>query len=473
MWRPRGLNESIPAAIGAVLVLISGTVSIQDLVQIAETISGAAITILATIVTAIVLESFGFFVYAAEFLANRAQNSGVRLFWYINLSCFLMTMLFNNDGSILIMTPILLILLRKLGLRPHQQIPYLLSGALIATASSAPIGVSNIVNLISLKIIGMNLDLFTSMMFIPAMLGLVLLLMLLFLYFRKELPADLKANRRSPKPRPKHNIEYTLLPEHEVMKQQHHPLHLPLPDIAKIGEKRKRADSAPNKVIKEDHSLLGEMDNNHRMRFMRNVFLYVIGIRVSLFVVAYFGISVSIAAVMGAVVLLVWRWAKLHVPPTDLIRKTPWHNVLFVFGMYIVIYGLYKIGMTTFLVDNIRQLATSGLIHASLTMGILVSVMSSVFNNHPALMIGTLTLTKMGFTPMLEKVAYLGNVVGSDIGSLLLPIGTLATLMWMHILKRNHISITWRKYLSVTVIVIPVTVLFTLVFLSFWVGWLF
>jgi arsenical pump membrane protein len=151
------MNEAIPATIGAIIVILSGSVSLSDLGQITETISGAAITIIATIVMAIVLESFGFFHWVAEKLAAKAKGSGIRLFWYVNLLCFLMTLFFNNDGSILITTPILVMLLNNMGLKNHQKIPYLLSGGLIATASSAPIGVSNIVNLIALKIVHMSL----------------------------------------------------------------------------------------------------------------------------------------------------------------------------------------------------------------------------------------------------------------------------------------------------------------------------
>src|SRR3954454_22593065 len=186
LWRPRGINEAIPAAIGAVIVILSGSVSLSDLGIISNTISGAAITIMATIVMAIVLESFGFFNWVAEKLAAKANGSGIRLFWYVNLLCFLMTLFFNNDGSILITTPILVMLLNNMGLKNHQKIPYLLSGGLIATASSAPIGVSNILNLIALKIVHMSLYLHTAMMFVPATLGLLLLTWLLFLRFKKD-----------------------------------------------------------------------------------------------------------------------------------------------------------------------------------------------------------------------------------------------------------------------------------------------
>lgn len=119
-WRPQ-VNEAIPATIGAAVVLLSGSVSLSDLGQITETISGAAVTIIATIVMAIVLESFGFFYWAAELLTKKARGSGIRLFWLTNLFCFLMTLFVNNDGSILITTPILLLLLQNMGLKKHQK----------------------------------------------------------------------------------------------------------------------------------------------------------------------------------------------------------------------------------------------------------------------------------------------------------------------------------------------------------------
>jgi arsenical pump membrane protein len=447
VWRPNGLNEAIPAVGGAILVLLCGSVSWADLGKISETVSGAAITILATIVMANVLESFGFFSFVAEKLISYAKGSGIRLFWFVNLLCFLMTLLFNNDGSILITTPILLLLLKKIGLKPHQQIPYLMSGALIATASSAPIGVSNIVNLISLKIVGMDLYMFTEMMFIPATLGLLLLLLLLFAVFYKELPRRLpsagetidKGKGKPPVPIRKHPL---------LLKPHHQP---PQPEPIITAE--------PAKAYKTS--------------FIRNILLFVLAVRISLFVASYFGVPVAVAAVIGSVVLLAWRWWHLKISPADIFKKTPWHILVFAYGMYIIIYGLHNIGLTAWLISLVHPFVSSSLLHASLLMGALVTGMSSLFNNHPALMIGTLTLTNMHLDPVTLKVAYLANVVGSDIGSLLLPIGTLATLIWMHILNKAKVKISWKKYVKVTFLVIPPTVVVTLLLLYYWVRLVF
>jgi arsenical pump membrane protein len=432
MWRPKGLNEAIPAVGGALVVLLCGSVSLADLIQIGETVSGAAITIIATIVIAMVLESIGFFNWAAEGLAARARGSGYRLFVYVNLLCFLMTLFFNNDGSILITTPILIILLKHLGLKNHQKIPYLLSGALIATASSAPIGVSNIVNLIALKMVGMDLYMQTVLMFVPATMGLLLLVGLLFIVQYRDIPRKLPLSYRGPGTGQVTAHHYR------------HPLK-PKPSKETI---------------------------DRRNRLMRNIFIFVFTVRISLFLASYAGIPIEWVAVLGSVILLAWRWIYLKVSPTDIIRKTPWHILVFAFGMYVVIFGLNNIGLTAMLVEWFHPIVTGSLLNTSLIMGVLLTLMSSVFNNHPALMIGTLTLTQMQLDPISLKIAYLANVIGSDVGSLLLPIGTLASLIWFHILRTYKVKIGWREYVRVTILVIPPTLVFTLIALYFWVEWI-
>jgi arsenical pump membrane protein len=422
-FRPKNVNEAIPATIGAVIVFLSGSVSVADLLDITSKVNGAAITILATIVMAIVLESFGFFYWTALLLLKKSNGSGVRLFWMTLLLCFLMTLFFNNDGSILITTPILILILKHLRLKTRQKIPYLLSGALIATAASAPIGVSNIVNLIALKIVGMDLYLQTAMMFIPSTLGLLFLSFALFIVFKKDIPISI-------------------------------PLYF---------------ENQPLQTHPRSHPLKGDTEPYTKQKnLMFYMLLFVFTIRICLFVASYFGLSISLVSVIGSIILLIWRWYYLKINPKDMLTKTPWHILIFAFNMYVIIYGLHNIGLTEILLTYITPLVDGSLLHASLTMGILISILSNLFNNHPALMIGTLALTEMGLEPLVLQTVYLANIIGSDIGSLLLPIGTLATLIWMHILKKHKIKISWKDYIKITMIVIPPTVIFTLLCLYWW-----
>ncbi|MGR6857217.1 arsenic transporter [Bacillus halotolerans] len=429
-WRPKGLNEAIPATIGALMVLLCGSVSLTDLGEIGSKVTGASVTILATMIMAIALESFGFFYWVAAKLLQQSRGSGIKLFWLTNSLCFLMTIFLNNDGSVLITTPILLLVLKYLGLKKHQKTPYLISGVLIATASSAPIGVSNIVNLISLKMIGMDLYLHTAMMFVPSMMGLIFMACLLFIFFYKRLPKSLPD-----------------IPNHfqSLRHRRYHPLHSPL---APIPER-------------------------NQTKIMLFVLAFVFLVRISLFAASYTGISVPLVAVIGSIILLAWRWVYFKTSPRDLFFKAPWHIFIFAFTMYVLIYGLHNIGFTELIVNYFKPMVSGSLSYATFVSGISTSVFSNLFNNHPALMISTFTLTEMSLNPSTAKIIYLANIIGSDIGSLLLPIGTLATLIWMHILKQHDESISWGEYLKTTILIIPLTVLFTLTCLYFWISWLF
>ncbi|NRD81144.1 arsenic transporter [Bacillus sp. BRMEA1] len=432
MWRPKGLDVSIPSLVGAALMVIAGSVSLADLKVIGSDVGGASVTIMATIAMALVLESFGVFQFVADFLVRLAKNSGVRLFWYINLMSLLMTLVFNNDGAIIIATPILIILLRKLGLKPHQQIPYLLSAALVDTAASAPLGVSNIVNLISIKIIGMSLATYSAMIFVPSLIGVCVLAVLNYVLFRKKLVTDLKQNRMSNKPKPRC-----------------HPL------------------GPNNEMATTDLQL--ETPSKKQKRFMTNILLYVLAIRVALFVGADFGVSPSVTAVVGAAILLIWRWIKMGTSPMDILRKTPWHVLFFAFGMYVVGAGIANVGLNSWLVHVLQPFIAGGWFSSIAATATAVSIMSDIFNNHPALMIGTLNLTSMHLSPMDLHVAYLGNIIGSDIGSLLTPIGLLATLIWMFVLKQYKVHISWRQYFRVTSLVVPPTVIATIVLCYGWI----
>ncbi len=429
-WRPKGINEAIPATIGAILILLCGSVSLADIGDIGSKVTGAAVTIMATLVMAIALESIGFFHWVAMKLLEATKGSGLRLFWLSNFLCFLMTLFLNNDGSILITTPILIMILKQIGLNDQQKLPYLISGALIATASSAPIGVSNIVNLIALKIIGMDLYLHTIMMFVPGTLGLLFLSTLLFLILYKKLPKKISL------------------------------INKPLDNSQLIPLNSLESQSNQN-IAKKQTKLM--------FSFLAFIFL----VRISLFVASYLDISVSLVAVLSSVILLVWRWILVKISPLDLLKKTPWHIFIFAFTMYVIVYGLQNIGLTDLLVNYLKPMVSDNLFNASIIMGFTLSVLSNIFNNHPALMIGTLSLTQMGLDPITMKTIYLANIIGSDMGSLLLPTGTLATLIWMHILRQNKVKVSWMEYLKVTVLVIPVTVIFTLTILYFWVDWFF
>ncbi len=503
LWRPRGLNEAIPPAIGSFLLYFLGIVSLTDMKYVFGTISGAAITIISTMAMSIVLESMGFFRWIAFNLVARCEGSGIRLYWSVILLCFLMTMFFNNDGSIVITTPIIIEIVKILKLKPRQQFAYLLSGAIIATASSAPIGVSNLANLIALKIVGVDLVTHTKFMFVPSMMGLITISILFFFYFRKDIPEYIDSFSRAclllyernslrppadipghplPVGKPKHPLpvgkhqhpapvkhEYQAPVKHEYQVPVKHEYQVP---VAKHEYQTPVAKQDSQPVDNYDYPLPNNKNEPNSVNWtMFKVYMTIIIIvRACLFIFSYYGIPIESVAIAGALLIILIRWYSQGTGAIDVLRKTPWHVFVFAFSMYLVVYGLHNVKFTNLIIGLIKEPVSSNLLNAILIVGTLTSCMASLFNNHPSLMLATTIITNMGLGLQYVQVTYLAIILGSDIGSLVLPSGTLASLIWMFILKKNEIHVTWREYISVTILIIPAGLLVSLLSLYLWVA---
>ncbi|MCP1424938.1 arsenic transporter [Paenibacillus sp. FSL R7-0198] len=428
MWRPGGLNESIPTSLGALLLILTGVSSYAHIVGIFGIVSGAAVTILSTIVMSIILDSIGFFRWIALNMIEKARGSGFRLFWLILLLCFLMTIFFNNDGSILITTPIIIRICSILRLKMHQQLPYLISGALIATASSAPIGLSNLANLIALQMVGLNLNTYTQMMFVPSMLAIMVMTVLLFYYFRRSIPKVI------------HHFPISL---QSSSGSGYHPLQTT------------------------------ESENKVDWWLFRVCIGIVVFIRAGYFLAEQVGIRMEVVAITGVILMLAVRWYRTRTGLKDVITQTPWHILLFAFSIYVIVDSLHRAGMTAWIIQWMKPIIEGGNASIIAVSGLMLTLLSNLFNNLPSVMIGTFAVTDLPLSESQLHLAYLANILGSDIGALLTPIGTLATLIWMYILKTHHIRISWKQYMKVTFIVIPISLIVSLISLYIWTSILY
>lgn len=423
MWRPKGINEAVPTSVGALILIIVGVSNYTNIVDIFGIVSGAAVTILSTIVMSIILDSIGFFRWIAYNIIERANGSGIKLYWLTNLLCFSMTIFFNNDGSILITTPIIITICTMLRFKKHQMLPYLLSGALIATASSAPIGVSNLANLIALNLVGLSLNEYTILMFVPSMIGISSIAIMLYLYFRKDIPKALHPHT----------------PPFKLTLSVYHPLQTP-----------------------------PEYNKDVDWWLFRVCISIIVFIRAGFFLAESVGIPMEAVAVVGVILLLGIRYYRTRQGLRDVASKTPWHILLFAFSIYVIVDSLHRAGFTEFIINILKPISQWGDASLIFSSGLLLTLLSNLVNNLPSVMIGTFTVTDLGLSEHQLHLAYLANIIGSDIGSLLTPIGTLATLIWMFILKSHNIRVSWKQYLKVTIVVIPIGLFISLLALYFW-----
>ncbi len=413
--QPRGLGIGWSATGGALLALATGVIHPRDIPVVWHIVWDATFTFVALIVISLLLDEAGFFHWAAIHIARAGGGAGRRLFPLVILLGAGISAVFANDGAALLLTPIVLALLLRMDVSPRGALAFIIATGFIADTASLPFMISNLVNIIVAKYFHIPFDRYAAVMVPVDLVSIAATLAALWLLFGAHLPE-------------RYDLEK-------------------LPD--------------PRSVICDP-------------LVFRAAFPVLGAILLAYFLTARLHLPAFIIMTAAALFLLVLagRWhRRVRIPCIDVLRvlrEAPWQIVLFSLSMYLVVYGLKNAGLTDHLARLLERIGQSGVVASSLGMGFLAAALSSVMNNLPAVLAGTLSIQQaQGLSEPVRQTMIYANIIGCDLGPKLTPIGSLATLLWLHVLEKKGEKIGWGEYIRTGFLLTPPILAITLLALAF------
>ncbi|MEM3277002.1 MAG: arsenic transporter [Metallosphaera sp.] len=393
--RPRNIGIGYSAIAGAVASLLLGITTVRDVYIVWGIVWNATFTFVAVIIASLIFDEAGFFEYAAVRIAKFANGNGLKLFVLIIVLGAGISAVFANDGTALILTPIVYTLLTRVGVDKKHVVPFIMATGFIADSASLPLVVSNLVNIVTASYFSISFLDYARVMILPDLMAIIASLTFMLLYFKNSIP-----------------YKY---------------------DVKKLDN--------PEDAIKDPLTF--------RLA-MPTIILLIISYSIG----GIYNVPVAFIAVPVVAVLFLVARINGKINTNRILRVAPWQIVIFSLGMYLVVFGLGREGFTEILFSLLATFSKLGGPFPTLLSGYLFALIAATMNNMPSVMIGNLAISR--FTDPGSLIY--ANVIGNDIGPKFTPIGSLATLLWLYTLDRKGgIKISAMYYMKIGfLIAIPV-----------------
>ena len=389
------IQPATAAMFGATLTVVAGLLSPLEAWEVLEFLARPVLTIVSLMIITIVASQAGFFRILAWRLAKSAGGNTRSLFARLFFAGTITGTLFTNDAAVLIFTPMVYQLVQEIQeptWTDANRMPFYFAVLYVANLVGALV-ISNPINIIVADWFGIGFVEYAFWMVIPAFVSMIVTYFGLVLFFRRSIPAT-------------YRVPTSIEPSSQGRKLR----------VVTAG--------------------------------------VLIATLTGFFSEPWSGIPTAYVAGTGALLLLAIHHFFGAKRTGSVVAEVGWDAVIFVVGIFIVANGLRAVGLTDSIGVLLLAAAEVGQGAGNFAAGLIAAASSAVMNNHPTAGIMALSIGDLPVDSVTRQGMAFAALIGGDLGPKMLPIGSLAALLWFRILRSRGVEISYWQYVKLGV---PVT----------------
>jgi arsenical pump membrane protein len=392
--RPWRITEAVAAAGGAVLMVLGGYVHVGEAAAALRDEWNVYGFFLGLMAISALADQAGVFEAMASSAGRWARGSAQRLYLAVFAVGTLITAFLSNDATALILTPVVYTLVTRLRL---STLPFMFACTFIANTASFLLPVSNPINILVLDVFGGGLGTFLRYLSLPSLFCIALNTSLFCWLFRRAL------------------------------RTRYNPADLPLA-------------KPPNPAF--FHFALGSLA-------LIAVF-YVVASAAQ--------VPVSVVALGGGGLLLVGAARYRCLDWRKLSREISWSLFVYISGMVLIVRAVENLGLTAAFGNGLLQLAGNSPLRATMLTAAGAALGANLINNVPMALIMISALSATQTMALGHPALIYATMLGADLGPNLTTVGSLATMLWLLILRRKGLEVSRLEYFKLGMTVVPVMI---------------
>jgi arsenical pump membrane protein len=390
--KPRRVDESVAAALGGLAMVGLGVIGPDQALMALADQWNIFVFFAGLMLISGLADAAGFFDAAGAVAAGAAAGSGRRLLLSVFAAGAVISAFLSNDATALILTPVVYSVVTRLRLPP---LPYLFATTFVADTASMTLPVSNPINILVTDRLHLGLGTYTAHLLGASVAAIAVNALVFLVVFRRAVARRFDVDWRA-------------------------ALREAVPDRRLF-----RLTCAALAVVVA-------------------AYLAASALRLPLGPVAAGG-----AALLGLCALAVRRLdvarVREHVSPT---------LFLYVAGLLVLVRGVEAPGLTGAVVGRLAGLAADPV--GAVAAGLLgAAAAANLINNVPTILVFLSGAASAHLAAPLRLPFVVGALAGADLGPNLTPVGSLSTMLWLVIVRRQGLQLSTVDYLKLGALTTP------------------